>query len=106
MTPERWQQVKQIFQSAIERPASERDGFISQACADDPDLRSQMAGRSNDGGVWQMQQFARGSTDLRESEWSSNGPVRMAGLSKELVSNAMYSDDVLRFRRVLLDLLT
>ena len=40
MTPERWQQVKQIFQSAIERPTSERDGFISQACADDPDLRS------------------------------------------------------------------
>jgi len=42
MTPERWQQVKQIFQSAIERPPSERDGFISQACADDPDLRSQV----------------------------------------------------------------
>ena len=42
MTPERWQQVKQIFQSAIERPLSERDGFISQACADDPDLRSQV----------------------------------------------------------------
>jgi predicted esterase len=42
MTPERWQQVKQIFQSAIERPNSERDGFISQACADDPDLRSQV----------------------------------------------------------------
>jgi len=42
MTAERWQQVKQIFQSAIERPPSERDGFISQACADDPDLRSQV----------------------------------------------------------------
>ena len=60
----------------------------------------------NAGGVWPIQQFARGSTDLRESEWSSNEPVRMAGLSKELVSTAMYSDDVLRFRRVLLDLLT
>ena len=42
MRPERWQQVKQIFQSAIERPASERDGFISQACADDSDLRNQV----------------------------------------------------------------
>jgi hypothetical protein len=29
-----WQQVKEIFQSAIERPPSERDGFISQACAE------------------------------------------------------------------------
>jgi serine/threonine-protein kinase len=42
MTPERWQQVKQIFQSAIERPPSERDGFISEACADDPKLRSEV----------------------------------------------------------------
>src|SRR5438128_281633 len=42
MTPERWQQVKQIFQSAIERPPSERDGFISQACADDAALRSEV----------------------------------------------------------------
>src|SRR3989449_5724126 len=42
MTPARWQQVKQIFQSAIERPPSERDGFISEACADDRELRSEV----------------------------------------------------------------
>lgn len=42
MTPERWQQVKQIFQSAIERPASERSSFISEACADDSELRSEV----------------------------------------------------------------
>src|SRR5438876_10589268 len=42
MTPERWQQVKQIFQSAIERPPDERDAFLAQACADDPALRSQV----------------------------------------------------------------
>src|SRR5437867_6255631 len=42
MTPERWQQVKQIFQSAIERPPSERGGFISEACADDLELRSEV----------------------------------------------------------------
>src|SRR5205809_288093 len=42
MTPARWQQVKQIFQSAIERPLSERDGFISEACADDRELRSEV----------------------------------------------------------------
>jgi len=42
MTPERWQQVKQIFQSAIERPPAERAGFISKACADDPQLRSEV----------------------------------------------------------------
>jgi len=42
MTPERWQQVKQIFQSAIERPRAERAGFISNACANDPELRSEV----------------------------------------------------------------
>src|SRR5215510_5330765 len=42
MTPERWQQVKQIFQSAIERSPAERDGFISEACANDPELRREV----------------------------------------------------------------
>src|SRR5213593_3204202 len=42
MTPERWQQLKQIFQSALERNPAERSAFLSQACADDPLLRSQV----------------------------------------------------------------
>ncbi|HKA22260.1 MAG TPA: protein kinase [Blastocatellia bacterium] len=42
MTPERWQQVKQIFQSAIELPPSDRDSFISRACAHDNELRSEV----------------------------------------------------------------
>src|SRR5438132_3408524 len=42
MTPERWQQVKQIFQSALERNPAERSAFLNQACADDPALRSQV----------------------------------------------------------------
>jgi len=42
MTPARWQQIKQIFQSAIERPPADRDGFISEACANDPELRSEV----------------------------------------------------------------
>jgi eukaryotic-like serine/threonine-protein kinase len=42
MTPERWQQVKQILQSALERNATERSAFLAQACADDPVLRSEV----------------------------------------------------------------
>src|SRR5881227_1739885 len=42
MTPERWQQLKQIFQSALERNPAERSAFLSEACADDPALRSQV----------------------------------------------------------------
>jgi Tol biopolymer transport system component len=42
MTPERWHQVKQIFQSAIERPPDERAAFLARACAGDPNLRSEV----------------------------------------------------------------
>lgn len=41
MTPERWQKVKQMFQS-IERSPSERDGFIAEDCGDDLELRSKV----------------------------------------------------------------
>ena len=42
MTPERWQQLKQIFQSAVERDPAERSTFLDQACANDPALRSEV----------------------------------------------------------------
>ncbi|MGH9968891.1 MAG: protein kinase domain-containing protein [Pyrinomonadaceae bacterium] len=42
MTPERWLQLKQIFQSALERNPAERSAFLSQACAGDPALRSEV----------------------------------------------------------------
>src|SRR5215217_7274845 len=42
MTPERWRQLKQIFQSALERNPAERSAFLSRTCADDPALRSEV----------------------------------------------------------------
>jgi Tol biopolymer transport system component len=42
MTPERWQQVKAVFQSAIEREPQERATFLAQACVDDPQLKSEV----------------------------------------------------------------
>ena len=42
MTPERWQQVKQILQSALERNPAERAAFLAEACADDSALRSEV----------------------------------------------------------------
>jgi serine/threonine-protein kinase len=40
VTPERWQQVKNLLEAAWERDASERGWFLDQARADDPELRS------------------------------------------------------------------
>ena len=42
MTPERWQQVKDIFNSAISYRPEERSLFISQACSGDEELRSEV----------------------------------------------------------------
>jgi eukaryotic-like serine/threonine-protein kinase len=39
MTPERWQQIKEIFDSAIKYRAEERRFFLEQACTGDPSLR-------------------------------------------------------------------
>jgi TolB-like protein/predicted Ser/Thr protein kinase len=39
VTPERLRQLKELFQSAIERPPNERPSFLDEACASDPTLR-------------------------------------------------------------------
>jgi eukaryotic-like serine/threonine-protein kinase len=42
MTPERWQQVKDIFNSAITYRPEERSLFISRACSGDEELQSEV----------------------------------------------------------------
>jgi len=42
MKPERWKQLKQIFQSALERNPAERSAFLAQACAGDAALRGEV----------------------------------------------------------------
>src|SRR5882672_4656770 len=40
MTPERWQQVEAIFQSALDLAPEERGRYLSEVCADDVSLKS------------------------------------------------------------------
>jgi hypothetical protein len=42
MTPERWEQITEIYQSAEELDSTERSRFLEQACADDADLRREV----------------------------------------------------------------
>ena len=42
MTPERWQQVKAIFNSALEYRPEDRESFLSGACSGDAHLRSEV----------------------------------------------------------------
>ena len=39
MTPERWQQIGDLFAAALERAPGEREAFLDEACAGDPELR-------------------------------------------------------------------
>jgi serine/threonine protein kinase len=41
MTPERWQQVEEVLQGALDLPARERDSFLDEICADDEDLKKE-----------------------------------------------------------------
>ncbi|HMF55568.1 MAG TPA: protein kinase, partial [Pyrinomonadaceae bacterium] len=42
MTPERWQEVKDIFHAALEREAGQRSAFLSEACGEDSSLRQEV----------------------------------------------------------------
>jgi len=42
MTTDRWHQVKEIFQAALDQEPSNRSRFLSRACGDDHDLRREV----------------------------------------------------------------
>src|SRR5262245_5882867 len=42
MTPERWQRIEQLYHSALERDASEREAFLAAACVGDNALRGEV----------------------------------------------------------------
>src|SRR5262245_50645883 len=42
MKPERWKQVDELLEAALERPAAERASFLDHACAGDEELRREL----------------------------------------------------------------
>jgi len=42
MTPERWQQVQDVLEKALELAAGERSAFLDRACSSDPSLRHEV----------------------------------------------------------------
>jgi serine/threonine protein kinase/tetratricopeptide (TPR) repeat protein len=42
MTPERWQQIEDVFQTEVDLPSEERRPYIALACGDDDTLREQV----------------------------------------------------------------
>ena len=42
MTPERWQQVRDVLEKALELPPEQRSAYLHQACSSDPSLRQEV----------------------------------------------------------------
>lgn len=42
MTQQRWKQIREIFDSALDKPTADRNAFVDETCADDPDLRKEV----------------------------------------------------------------
>ena len=42
MSPERWKQIEEVFQAALDLPAAERPGFVAGAAGGDDELRRQI----------------------------------------------------------------
>src|SRR6187399_3155496 len=42
MNPDRWRQVADVYESALEREPAARSAFLAEACRDDSDLRREV----------------------------------------------------------------
>jgi len=42
MNPERWQRIENVFRTTVDRPADERDAYLTRACDGDEDLRREV----------------------------------------------------------------
>src|SRR5579862_4184029 len=44
MTPERYRQIRNLFEAVVERPAEARSAFLAEACVGDADLQTEVEG--------------------------------------------------------------
>ncbi|HMY76644.1 MAG TPA: hypothetical protein PLQ88_32795, partial [Blastocatellia bacterium] len=42
MNLQRWQRVEELFLTAVERPAAERESYLTRVCGDDDELRCEV----------------------------------------------------------------
>jgi hypothetical protein len=70
MTPERWQQVKDLLGQALQIPPEERGAFLDGVCNSDPELRAEIVSLLSEQEVVQSR-FLRSPPVLRDM--GSNG---------------------------------
>ena len=86
MDPERWQRIKEVLHSALERPPQERASFLTDACAGDSALRLEVdtliASHERAAGFIESPAFELMAESLDETQsmvGSELGPYRVTG---------------------------
>ncbi|HEX8723649.1 MAG TPA: hypothetical protein VF736_23740, partial [Pyrinomonadaceae bacterium] len=67
MTPERWRQIEELFQTAVDLPPAERPRYVAQACGGDEALRRQ---------VWALVEQFEEAGDFIEEPAMAAGPFQ------------------------------
>jgi serine/threonine protein kinase/Tol biopolymer transport system component len=115
MTPERWQQVKQIFNSAIQYQPDERGAFLSEVCSGDEALRSEveslissheMSGEFIDAPAYQLaaESLAAENTELQAGQTVGSYEV-LSFISRGGMGEVYLAEDKRLRRKVALKLL-
>src|ERR1700674_1750973 len=88
MDPERWRRIEELYHAALEREERERDGFLSDVCRGDEELRLEVETLLQhqavqaalvDRPVWEDSEDFLGGDDR-----STDGPIRFPGGSAQL----------------------
>jgi eukaryotic-like serine/threonine-protein kinase len=98
MTPERWQQVKELLQRVLELAPSERAAFLDQACDGDQALRREVesllaAGDKGRSSFWQSSPSMRLRKGIRLGEYEIQSLLGAGGMGE------VYRARDLRLRR-------
>jgi serine/threonine protein kinase len=73
MTPERWRQIEEVFQNAVDLPDAERFAYVEQACAGDAELRAEVVSLLESEGIGFV------APALEEAAQSVSGVTRLEG---------------------------
>ena len=94
MTPERWQQLEALYDTAVELSPTERARFLYEKCSGDEDLRSQLNAMFRDGrgGITGVVERAAAAVAEDRAAWSGRrlGPYRIIRLIGQGGMGAVY----------------
>ena len=92
MTPERWQQVRNLLEKVLELEPTQRGSLLDQACASDPSLRNEVealleAGKEGLSSFLESSPMTRDALIAERDAFDSCGQLHAGQLSMSLLFN-------------------